>query len=122
MKSPPAGNLILERVVNHPNQAARTGGPPRRLYQMLPPIPKSGPAGGAENRARPPRAGRVMTVMISAAAGYDDSLDAIRRCFMDGHASKDDFEKALRAHKEAKDEMTSLQRQAAAAARGLNRL
>ena len=72
-----------------------------------------------ENRAgNLDRAGRHW--MISAAAGYDKSLDAIRRFFLNGHATKDDFEKALRAHKESKDEMTSVQRQAAAAARGLN--
>ena len=33
---------------------------------------------------------------------------------MNGHAAKDDFEKALRAHKDAKDEMKSDQRDAAA--------
>ena len=35
---------------------------------------------------------------------------------MHGHATKDDFEKALRTHKDAKDEMKSEQREAAAAA------
>ena len=54
-------------------------------------------------------------LMISAGAGDDDSLKAIRQCYMDGHATKDDFEKALRAHKEAKDEMKSDQREEAAA-------
>jgi hypothetical protein len=34
---------------------------------------------------------------------------------MAGHATKDDFEKALRAHKDSKDEMKSEQREAAAA-------
>ena len=53
--------------------------------------------------------------MIAAGAGYDDSLKAIRECFMSGIATKDDFEKALRAHKEAADEMKSDQRDAAAA-------
>ena len=53
--------------------------------------------------------------MISASAGHDKSLKEIRECFMDGHATKDDFEKALRAHKEAADEMKSDQRDAAAA-------
>ena len=53
--------------------------------------------------------------MISAGAGDDDSLTAIRNCFLDGHATKDDFEMALRAHKEANDEMKSDQREAAAA-------
>ena len=51
--------------------------------------------------------------MISASAGYDDSLNEIKECFVNGYATKDDFEKALRAHKEAKDEMKSEQRERA---------
>ena len=47
-------------------------------------------------------------------------MKEIRKCFVNGDATKDDFEKALRAHKEAKDEMKSDQREAAAAARHLN--
>ena len=61
--------------------------------------------------------------MISAGARYDFSLKAIRLVFLSGRATKDDFEKALRAHKEANDEMKSDQREAAAAfraARGQN--
>ena len=54
--------------------------------------------------------------MISAAAGFGDSLKEIREGFLNGHATKDDFEKALRAHKVANDEMRSEQREAAAAA------
>ena len=53
--------------------------------------------------------------MISAGAGHDVSLKLIRAGFMDGYITKDDFETALRAHKEAKDEMESDQREAAAA-------
>ena len=53
--------------------------------------------------------------MIAAAAGYDASLANIRHAFLCGDATKDDFEKALRAHKEATDEMKSEQREAAAA-------
>ena len=53
---------------------------------------------------------------MSAGAGDDGSLWEIKECFMNGHATKDNFERALRAHKEAKDEMTSDQRDAAAAA------
>ena len=56
--------------------------------------------------------------MIAGGAGDDDSLKNIRECFMNGHATKHDFEKALRVHKDATDEMTSDQRDAAAAARG----
>ena len=43
----------------------------------------------------------VKHYMISAGAGHDNSLEAVRRGFMNGHVTKDDFEKALRAHKEA---------------------
>ena len=53
--------------------------------------------------------------MIAAGAGCDDSLPIIRQLFMNGHATKNDFEKALRAHKEAKDDMMSDQREAALA-------
>ena len=59
--------------------------------------------------------------MISVGAGCDMSLKAIRGCFMHGAATKDDFEKALRAHKEAADEMKSDQREAAAAFRANQR-
>ena len=53
--------------------------------------------------------------MISAGAGDDISLHSIRQCFMNGLAPKDDFERALRAHKAASDEMKCEQREAAAA-------
>ena len=58
--------------------------------------------------------------MISAGAGYDDSLKMIRVCFMKGKATKDEFEKVLRAHKAANDEMKSDQREGAAAIHGRN--
>ena len=58
--------------------------------------------------------------MISAGAGHDKSLQNIRKCYTNGHATKDDFERALRAHKEAKDEMKSDQRDASFVARGQN--
>ena len=54
--------------------------------------------------------------MIAAVAGYDSSLKKIREGYMNGHATKVDFERALRAHKIAKDERKSDQREAAAAA------
>ena len=56
--------------------------------------------------------------MISAGAGFDKSLGDIQQGYLNGHATKDDFEKALRTHKEANDEMKSDQRDAAAAALG----
>ena len=57
----------------------------------------------------------VKHFMIAAGAGHDDSLEEIQQLFLYGHATKDEFEKALRAHKEAKDEMKSEQRESAAA-------
>mgnify|MGYP000184238260 CR=1 FL=1 len=53
--------------------------------------------------------------MIAAGVGVDKSLKEIQKGFMNGHVTKDEFEKALRAHKESKDEMKSDQREAAAA-------
>ena len=53
--------------------------------------------------------------MISARAGHDNSLKCIRVGFMRGITTKNDFEEALRGHKEAKDEMKSDQRAEAAA-------
>ena len=41
---------------------------------------------------------------------------------MDGHATKDDFAKALRAHKETTDEMKSEQRDAASTDKCFSRL
>ena len=52
--------------------------------------------------------------MIAAETGYDDSLKEIRECFLNGHATKEDFERALRYHKDSNDEMESKQRKAAA--------
>ena len=54
-------------------------------------------------------------LMISAGAGHDESLTAIQGCFLHGHATKEDFDKALRSHKAANDEMKSDQRETAAA-------
>ena len=58
----------------------------------------------------------VKHFMIAAGAGCDDSLRHVQLGYMNGHATKDDFEKALHTHKDAKDEMESEQREAAAAA------
>ncbi|KAL7529419.1 hypothetical protein ACHAXR_005122, partial [Thalassiosira sp. AJA248-18] len=51
--------------------------------------------------------------MISAELGCDYSLEEIHYGFSKGRVTKDDFEKALRAHKKSKDEMQSDQRDAA---------
>jgi len=55
--------------------------------------------------------------MISAAAGWDDSLKEIREGYLKGYVTKDNFEDALRSHKDAKDEIKSDQREAAEQAR-----
>ena len=54
--------------------------------------------------------------MIAAGAGHDDSSKAIRQGVLERHATKDDFEKALRAHKyDTVDEIKSDQRDTAEA-------
>ena len=50
---------------------------------------------------------------IAAEAGYDKALDQIKVGYKSGYVTKDDFAKALRAHKEASDEMKSIQREKA---------
>ena len=52
--------------------------------------------------------------MIAAEAGLDESLQNIGYLFRVGLASKADYEKALRAHQKASDEMKSDQRYEAA--------
>ena len=51
--------------------------------------------------------------MISAAAGDDNSMKAIHDGYTYGHVTEDDIEKAWHAHKEARNEMKSEQRDAA---------
>lgn len=50
---------------------------------------------------------------ISAGEGCDDSLAGIKRGFLLGVVTKDEFEKALRAHQYSQDEMKSHQREEA---------
>ncbi|KAL7526174.1 hypothetical protein ACHAWF_001659 [Thalassiosira exigua] len=47
---------------------------------------------------------------IAASAGFDNSLTNLRSCFLKGHANKDEYETALRAHKMSHDEAKSEQR------------
>ena len=54
--------------------------------------------------------------MISAAQGNDNALEMIKEGYLDGHITKDDFAKALRAHKDAQDEIRSEHRTKAKAA------
>jgi len=53
--------------------------------------------------------------MISARGGRSESLEAIKELFMDGLATKEDYESALRAHQTYLDEICSDQRDKAAA-------
>ncbi|KAL7527410.1 hypothetical protein ACHAXR_001947 [Thalassiosira sp. AJA248-18] len=48
--------------------------------------------------------------MIAARAGHEDSLKQVRKGFVKGQVTKDDFEKTLRAYAESQDEMKSDQR------------
>eukprot|EP00956_Cyclotella_meneghiniana_P028159 scaffold64941_cov77-Cyclotella_meneghiniana.AAC.12 len=52
----------------------------------------------------------VKHFIISAKSGCDKSLQKIKEGFMIGVTTKEDFEKALRAHKNSQDEMRSDQR------------
>ena len=54
--------------------------------------------------------------MIAAECGYDKSLKKIREFYMNGHATKDDYANALRAHQSYMDGIKSAQRDEAASA------
>ena len=53
--------------------------------------------------------------MIAAGFGHDLSLKKIRSFYMNGHATKDDYAKALRTHQNYIDGIKSAQRDEAAA-------
>jgi len=48
--------------------------------------------------------------MIAAMRGHDDSLEGLKQLYVGGDLSKEDFAKALRAHKASQDDMKSEQR------------
>jgi TPR repeat protein len=48
--------------------------------------------------------------MISASAGYVDSLEMVKEGLTNGDVTKDEFERTLRAHKDSVDAMKSEQR------------
>ena len=52
---------------------------------------------------------------IAAGCGYDSSLKRIREFYVNGHATKDDYAKALRAHQKYIDGIKRAQRDEAAA-------
>ena len=53
--------------------------------------------------------------MIAAGLGDNDSLEKIKQLFMNGHASKDDYAKALHVYQANLVEIKSTQRDQAAA-------
>ena len=65
------------------------------------------------------RAGNVKRAMkhwmIAAGAGYKDSLENIQRAFSQRHTTKLEYEKSLRAYQKYLDDVTSDQRNKAAA-------
>jgi len=54
--------------------------------------------------------------MIALRGGYADSLKQIKQFYTDGHATKDDYSKALRLYQDYLSETKSKQRDEAAAA------
>ena len=55
--------------------------------------------------------------MIAAGAGDNDSLGEIKQLYSEGHATKQDYTKALQSYQAYLDEIKSAQRDTAAAAR-----
>ena len=53
--------------------------------------------------------------MIAVNSGWKDSLDSIKKLYLDGHATKDDYATALRAYQSYVNEIRSEQRDEAAA-------
>ena len=57
--------------------------------------------------------GAVKHCIISASLGDNESIKSLTKCYKEGHVSKDDFARALRAHQAAVDAMKSPQREKA---------
>ena len=55
--------------------------------------------------------------MIAAEGGHENSLKQIQKLYTNGHATKEDYAKALRAYQAYLAEIKSTQRDAAAAYR-----
>ena len=55
----------------------------------------------------------VQHYMIPAKMGYENSLNGIKKMFMEGHATKAQYAEALRGYQEAVEEMKSPQREEA---------
>ena len=69
---------------------------------------------GEENAGNMKRA--LKHYMIAAEGGDSDSLKQIRKLYTNGHATKEDYAKALRAYQAYLAEIKSIQRDAASAA------
>jgi len=67
-----------------------------------------------ENRGNIDRA--LKHYLIAVRGGYDGSLEAIKELYLNGHATKDDYTKALQSYQEYLSEIKSVQRDKAAAA------
>jgi hypothetical protein len=59
--------------------------------------------------------------IIAANLGHDNALNALKSCYKDGIISKEDFAAALRGHQAAVDATKSPQREAAEAARAVQK-
>ena len=59
--------------------------------------------------------------MIAVSSGYDGSLVRIKQLYTDGHATKEDYTKALKLYQAYLGEIKSVQRDKAAAADERNR-
>jgi len=89
------------KLIYHLEEAA-IGGHPTARYNLV----------RHEERAnRIDRA--VRHFIIAASLGYDDSLQALKKCYANGDISKEEFAAALRAHQAAVDATKSPQREAA---------
>ena len=96
------GVEIDKKKANHYYELAAMGGDVYARFNL----------GCAETRAD--RALKHYT--IAAEGGDDDSLKKIQELYTNGHATKDDYTKALRAYQKYLDEIKSKQRDKAAAA------
>eukprot|EP00956_Cyclotella_meneghiniana_P033593 scaffold97421_cov30-Cyclotella_meneghiniana.AAC.1 len=65
---------------------------------------------GLTEGRRDNRDGAMWHWMIAARCGHVASLEAVRRGFVAGYATKQDFEDTLRAHEVSRDETKSDQR------------
>jgi tetratricopeptide (TPR) repeat protein len=90
-----------KKEVYHLEEAA-IGGHPKARYNLA--LEES--RNGSDDRA-------AKHLVIAAKLGLDEALEGLKKGFMDGYASKEDFEAALRGHQSAVDATKSAQREKA---------